>query len=178
MKRCFLEFCDTLLKHVFSLLKVFGFKTTEYTMTDEDRRLLQVDLACRIPHNTLVRYTLPHIKYSKDKILTCQDVLCVDKMYRYKPYLRQISSMTDKEQDELIDLLNNKKCGRLITRENFRLTEFGVLWFTNMKEYECVDTSLMAIVIDYLNANKYDYRGLINKNLAINMTVFKVVSNG
>jgi hypothetical protein len=39
-----------------------------------------------------------------------------------------------------------------------------------MKEYECVGDSMMGDVIDYLNEKMFDWRGLIPKDLAIEVT--------
>lgn len=87
-----------------------------------------------------------------------------------KPFLRRIADMTKEEVNELIDILNRHAGGRTITRENFELTSSGTLWFTNMKEYECVSEKLMHVVIDYLNKHHFDYRGLIPQALAIAVT--------
>ena len=90
---------------------------------------------------------------------------------KFKPCLRRLSDMKEKEVDELIDLLNKACSGRRITKDNFELTDFGILWFTNMREYECVSHVLMSIVIDYLNERQFDYRGLIDMGLAIERVI-------
>ena len=67
-----------------------------------------------------------------------------------KPYLFPLSSMTEKqkyEYDELIHLNNIKAIEGVIT-----------------------STDCSAAEIDWLNANHFDYRGLIPKGLAIDAT--------
>lgn len=60
-----------------------------------------------------------------------------------KPYLRPMSSQTSEEREEL----------------------------NNILEYQyCSDDSCMCEATDWLNAHHFDYRGLIDKGLAIEVT--------
>ena len=149
-------------------------------MTEQEKKLLVKDLCGRLDseHNTRIitddndEGYITGVDSASDgqfNVFILEDgdsyptELSVDK---FKPYLRRLSDMKEREVNELIDLLNKECSGRRITKDNFELTDFGVLWFTNMREYECVSHNLMGIVIDYLNEHEFDYRGLIDKGLA------------
>ena len=62
--------------------------------------------------------------------------------YNIKPYLRPMSSMTEEEMENLEKYLGKKYDFRFTETESF-------------------------IYIDWLNAHHFDYRGLIEKSLAI-----------
>lgn len=77
-----------------------------------------------------------------------------------------MNSMTEEEVQEIRDRLNKLSIGRTITKENFeKCCDF--LWFTKMSPFECVSEKMMDVVIDYLDENMFDHRGLIEKGLAI-----------
>lgn len=65
----------------------------------------------------------------------------------FKPYLRPMSSMTDSEAIE------------------WHKTTFGQRWITEDNIERC---------IDWLNAHHFDFRGLIEKGLAIDATGLKI----
>jgi hypothetical protein len=118
-------------------------------MTQEDKQILLRDLCSRLPYGTIVltgydqesRYwneqkfletpltSLVYEAFSKNLITFC------------KPYLRSLSSMTEKEKSEYILL------GDLVTVDGI---------FVSSCE-----------PIDWLNAHHFDYRGLIEKGLAL-----------
>lgn len=81
-----------------------------------------------------------------------------------KPYLRPMSSMTDDEKSELWFLLSEGRTnielnsnGQLITRDN---VELGF-------NYPFVCPQISSEYVDWLNAHHFDYRGLIEKGLAL-----------
>ena len=150
-------------------------------MTQEDKDLLLKDLCARLPYNVMCRVKFCY-KYNdgtmrkghKDEMLNIEilDVFLngSDAVEKIQLYLRPMSSMTEEEVEEIRILLNNSNCGRVINKENFAKEGFGVLWFTNMCPTECVGHTMMSIVIDWLNKHHFDYRGLIEKGLAIEVT--------
>ena len=109
-------------------------------MTQEEKDLLLKDLCARLPYGVIVQYK-GHNTIIKNKLLTGSDLDC--NMEYYKPYLRPMSSMTEKERKE---------------HNLHRLSK----WST-YSEY-------CANVIDWLYARHFDYRGLIPKGLAIEVT--------
>ena len=125
-------------------------------MKQEDKELLLKDLSTRLPYGVKVCIKLPNHQEKKFdeqigdlKELTIYGGYLVNSKgidYRsfnldIKPYLRPMSSMTEEEK--------NEHFGRTMT-------------------IDIVQTS--KEVIDWLNAHHFDYRGLIEKGLAIAVT--------
>jgi hypothetical protein len=121
-------------------------------MTQEEKQLLLIDLCTRLPYEVFIRYhwsreatidedrelDISDIEELKYNIENPQDDWCE---ISWKPYLRSMSSMTENERKEymcLSDLINID----------------GVL----VSSYE---------TFDWLNNHHFDYRGLIEKGLAI-----------
>lgn len=121
-------------------------------MKQEDKELLLKDLCARLPYGVKVEsvYINPDTKERKShgiEVFDATDILVIKEGFgEFKPYLFPLSSMTDEQKGEynfLRDLVP--------TEDNFELVDN---W----------------ISIDYLNANHFDYRGLIEKGLAIDAT--------
>ena len=81
-----------------------------------------------------------------------EDVIAVDNIERLKPYLRPMSSMTEKEEYEYHQYKYNNN-----------------LEIFNQEHHEIIKTTALVFsyAIDWLNAHHFDYRGLIEKGLAI-----------
>ena len=122
-------------------------------MTQEDKELLLKDLLGRIPYSLRLKigdysdYTLIGVVVSDEHPIKLE---VIEKGVPYKievsldiikPYLRPMSSMTEEEK--------NEHFGRTMT-------------------IDIVQTS--KEVIEWLNAHHFDYRGLIEKGLAIAVT--------
>jgi len=131
-------------------------------MTQEDKELLLKDLCTRLPYKVVVETQLanaPRAKYPVLKVLQsymlCDFMQTIDNVI-YKPYLRPISSMTEEERKEI----------RILIREN-RPNPYRII------NNDGVDNLLFSVsvtsrlLIDWLNAHHFDYRGLISKGLAI-----------
>lgn len=119
-------------------------------MTQEDKKLLIKDLCARLPYGVHAAINNKHQEY-KGELLGIrqggyyQMFFTNGEWYRIeviKPYLFPISSMTEKQKEELLKL-------SLST---------------------ILNDSLMLKVIDWLNKNHFDYRGLIEKGLTIDAT--------
>ena len=130
-------------------------------MTQEDKDLLLKDLCTRLPYGVK-----GIISYNGDKdvftlIGTYNTVLHLSdneacNVEDFKPYLRPMSSMTDDEKDGLSKFGTNDKWDEDgVTIETEGTT--SVLLY-----YHC-----LYIPLDWLNAHHFDYRGLIEKGLAI-----------
>ena len=124
-------------------------------MAQEDKELLLKDLCARLLYDVIVDYGYNafdvrkgnYVKHGSKRILDC-DLLDVfisprqnEKGEYIKPYLRPMSSMTEEEK-----LMYE---GLMIGIDNI---------------------SYMLDVIDWLNSHHFDYRGLIEKGLAIDAT--------
>jgi len=117
-------------------------------MTQEDKDLLLKDLCARLPYGVIVR-----LDYRDGTIVTREMGIgsLHDMMFdnaEGKPYLRPMSSMTEEELNEFI----------LVTE-----TILGV----GKNKYTVI---LSLDATDWLNAHHFDYRGLIDKDLAIEVT--------
>ena len=120
-------------------------------MIQEEKDLLLKDLCARLPYGTKVRAFIGE-KGENDEILGCVHIF---NFYSHncKPYLRPMSSMTEEENNE------RKQLGILCAINSNHEKIFD--GFGN----ESVDTQLKAL--DWLNAHHFDYRGLIEKGLAL-----------
>lgn len=124
-------------------------------MTEQDKQLLLKDLCARLPYGVkfLWRYldindegqdeevnVIADVKnIGTDGMIECGYKEIEDSDFCYiseiKPYLRPLSSMTDKEETEF--------------EETLQYTQY------TLESY------------DYLNSHHFDYRGLIEKDLAL-----------
>lgn len=137
-------------------------------MTQEYKELLLKDLCARLPYgvfcNIGLDYPLPLQRLSVNKL----DGILLDfyedgKDYQVylgevKPYLFPLSSMTEEQKKEYNTLLTDVPAYQY---------EYGEL-VTVIESYDNWRS------IDYLNANHFDYRGLIDDGLAIDATELNI----
>ena len=114
-------------------------------MKKEDKELLLKDLCARLPYGVYVNYKNVE---NKEGIIMLNPYN-IQHIYsgwwkKYKPYLRSMSSMTEEEKVEYLNTCGN--------------------------EMENPLASPRYSGIDYLNSIHVDYRGLIPKGLAIEVT--------
>lgn len=135
-------------------------------MTCEEENLLLKDLCARLPYGVKA--------LNKDEVITIKayisdlviDEVGISHMIEdCKPYLFPISSMTEEqlyELKEITDLKYNYNTLELIERsETHKTLEF---WLEEVPQYKVIE------VFDWLNKNHFDYRGLIERGLAIDAT--------
>ena len=109
-------------------------------MTQEEKQLLLKDICGRLPYGVKVHSDgIPH---EQTLIGFIPDI----EHYNIKPYLRPMTSMTEKE---MFDFHENG----------------GVL--THYFKYDIDLNCLTVSAIDWLNEHHFDYRGLIEKGLAL-----------
>ena len=121
-------------------------------MTQEDKELLLKDLSARLPH----RVYISPVDCGNAILIGIKDgnPLLWDTIHRkeydkpwdigyIKPYLRPMSSMTEEEVNEY-----NELCGC-------------------NAPYPGIVENEVAKFMDWLNAHHFDYRGLIEKGLAL-----------
>jgi len=130
-------------------------------MTQEDKELLFKDLSSRLPYGVKIELTwwvmgegtCINTTLEPDQI----EQLLNDKDgdTEIKPYLRPMSTMTEKEKKEISVLLNYE----------FYIDDDYALVAEDDRHRIRLD--LIQVYIDWLNANMFDYRGLIPKGLAI-----------
>lgn len=124
-------------------------------MNQENKELLFKDLCARLPYGVIchtpkgdghlcsINQTIFGIEYGVNVKATERDYFS-DKKVWTKPYLRSISSMTYEEKVEYLNICGNEMANPL--------------------------SSPRYSGIDYLNSIHVDYRGLIPKGLAIEVT--------
>ena len=120
-------------------------------MTQEEKELLLRDLCARLPYGVKIMFSSNGFHWDWEQTLNdisqCEDgeyVINGWGIHGIKPYLRPMSSMTEEERKEF-----NSSC---------------VIIYDEIKG----KTILYTIeTIDWLNAHHFDYRGLIEKGLAL-----------
>lgn len=113
-------------------------------MTQEEKQLLLKDLCGRLPYECMLRIEGDWFDDEERKPYDCKLTpysfmdLVVNHDCDVKPYLRPMSTMTEEEWDDF-------------------------------NAYRGVDGEMMPIAneLDWLNAHHFDYRGLIEKGLAL-----------
>lgn len=110
-------------------------------MTQEDKELLLKDLCARLPYRVQCDVAGRFGPYTFEG----DDVKDLISGRVFKPYLRPLSSMTEEEINEFILIFDT------------------VLWLGN-KRSTCI---LNLKQIDWFNEHHFDYRGLIDKGLAL-----------
>lgn len=143
-------------------------------MTQEEKSLLLQDLCARLPYGVKVKFA----GYSgrEDCTLNAQHLISTYNIeyLRMKPYLRPLSSMTEEEKkDLLVTIVGNEgsKYFQVLqdgsidnTDETIQdLNKFNMHWIN-------FDKDTVTLYIDWLNAHHFDYRGLIQLGLAIEVT--------
>lgn len=126
-------------------------------MTKEERDYLFADVSARLPYSPIFDYgdddgkvfKLGVINYEFLAHMYFQNVNNKD-ADMLRPYLRPMSSMTEKEMSEL------RQWGCLCMTPDGCVEDIGV--------YGAIHS---IPVIDWLNAHHFDYRGLIEKGLAL-----------
>ena len=123
-------------------------------MTSEDRELLLKDLGGRLPYGVKI-LDIPANVVGKLFLISTTDTVQyetaddseIQTLYNIKPYLRPMSSMTEEEQRTLDSMCN------------------GVEMVSRLSGLKMFDKAF-----NWLNENHFDYRGLIEKGLAIDAT--------
>lgn len=124
-------------------------------MTQEHKQLLLKDLCGRLPYNVMVQKYLFLADEYEDAELTPNVLYCYN-IGDLKPYLRPMSSMTEEEKEEL-------------KQEHIKDEKLYAECLTKAANG---DNSMRGKVIphfaaDWCNKNHFDYRGLIEKGLAL-----------
>ena len=151
-------------------------------MTQEEKEILFKDLCARLPYHTRVKVWLKDgtteegtldLEHNYGDVL--RDAFYYNKIVKIKPYLRSMSSMTEEEAKELsilcdiTDVLSIKITDEYIDFEvddGFSSIETKIIWFN--------DIISSIEIFDWLNKNHFDYRGLIDKSLALDATELNI----
>lgn len=128
-------------------------------MTQEEIELLFQDLCARLPYG--VKVTFAGYSGRDDCTLHSQHLNSTYSIeyLGLKPYLRPLSSMTEEEKKELKFMCDIGP--ETLTDSSWINGEFGLSVVYKNKASICIDA------IDWLNKNMFDFRGLIDKGLAL-----------
>ena len=144
-------------------------------MTPEDKELLIKDLCARLPYNVICQVEFKENGKYKSEVMLLSGIF-TDEAYfttkdgsiysnEYKPYLFPLSSMTDKQAKEIQEIVGNPD-NACIIRKTYGLE----LWLDSIDTDPTIWVDTIFEVQDYLKKNHFDYRGLIEKGLAIDAT--------
>lgn len=119
-------------------------------MTQEEKQLLLKDLCARLPYGVMCRLS------AKGANISITEKLELGGLEHFiygtmdvKPYLRPMSSMTEEEKEEV----RRRFCDE---------------WEESIMElYYSIEIRDVDCFIDWLNEHHFDYRGLIEKGLAL-----------
>lgn len=123
--------------------KPLWFMKNNMNMTQEEKQLLLKDLCARLPYGVKLLCANGEVVTLVNPPITIQD-----DCWNFKPYLRPMSNMTEEEIDNL--------------------SEFHI-WNNGEEIFPDCNCRLDNIIdaIEWLNAHHFDYRGLIEKGLAL-----------
>ena len=130
-------------------------------MTQEEKDLLLRDLCARLPYGVIGLYTAIGWK-DEYSVLSANVINNIIEGLSFKPYLFPLSSMTEEQYNSLHEsgILDN--CSHSYEYVNPHIHGVSFIF----KEFKTYSLKL----IDWLNKNHFDYRGLIEKGLAIDAT--------
>lgn len=137
-------------------------------MTQENKELVLKDLCARLPYNVICQVEFKENGKYNSKVMLLSGIF-TDEAYfttkggsiysnEYKPYLFPLSSMTDKDLTEFLQI------------NGMNLNSNELKDFRNRKIAIVSSLSSYSRNIDWLNAHRIDYRGLIPMGLAIDAT--------
>ena len=133
-------------------------------MTQEHKEFLFKDICARLPYNVICQVEFKENGKYNSKVMLLSGIF-TDEAYfttkggsiysnEYKPYLFPMSSITDEPGTPL----EINKYGDITIKDDF----YGYNQYTDLEIY--------SAVVDWLNKNHFDYRGLIEKSLALDAT--------
>ena len=149
-------------------------------MTQKDKELLLKDLCARLPYGVKIHLETP--KYGKligtlDALYPTEERVIVDNLDKaiapinvrcggflierddVKPYLRPMSSMTEEEKEEFHKI---KQFSVTVIMSN-GVSIFKPTYTVDLED----DGDGLNYLYDWLNSHYFDYRGLIEKGLAL-----------
>ena len=136
-------------------------------MTQEKEILLK-DLCARLPYGVIGIYSWKGNKpYNRELTGSLYDELNSSwdstEDSEFIAYLRPMTSMTEEEKREL-EHISEEYFGKALDKQ------FQESLSSNINEGEVLEYIASSVIVDWLNAHHFDYRGLIEKGLAIDAT--------
>ena len=141
-------------------------------MTQEDKELLLKDLCGRLPYRVKVAlgdkpmyvWSLESVSVDKDGVIDVYIESGNFPLEAVKPYLRPLKSITEEEYKELNEVYNNGESHHVVLPQNDEQHHATLCMISN------------GTIDDWLNSHHFDYRGLIEKGLALEATegIYKI----
>lgn len=159
------------------------------SMTQEDKELLLKDLSARLLYGVKILHQGWNYEWDQE-LSTLEKVIGIDERFIYtkvindngeeytsskhtialfddKPYLFPMSSMTDEQREEFLNIQSDER--QILTDALIRYRQ------GNFEDK--IPTIASYKHIDWLNKNHFDYRDLIEKGLAIDATNLNIYVN-
>ena len=138
-------------------------------MTQEDKELLVKDLCARLPYGVKVRVKNNERErewYGVSGYDTTATTDSISKLVdsNFKPYLRPMSSMTTKEESDMYAY--TCEIGNLAIQKGKEVNSFSDVENKHLELLQ-INAGFMGMRTDWLNTHHFDYRGLIEKGLAL-----------
>jgi hypothetical protein len=133
-------------------------------MIQEEKDLLLQDLCARLPYGVKYRTIGSDFAFTLKWIDKLNRLDGDVRLENVKIFLRPMSSMTKEEEDELCELCTLSDCNV------YSDWEFCGVEIINSHPIYGTYFSTDYSAINWLNKNMFDYRGLIEKGLAIEVT--------
>ena len=142
-------------------------------MTTEEKQLVMVDLYARLPYGVKAHYIVHNVVEDTYDEWDAEINEATDFIEGCKLYLRSMSSMTKEEKlhleleygfefhDDVLSNLHIIKSGGYYEREGDYVEP------TEYREYKHISITTVLELIKWLNEHHFDYRGLIEKGLAL-----------
>jgi hypothetical protein len=138
------------------------------TLTKEEKELLIKDLLPRIPTDLLVKVPGEEEPKKLERVVRWRIVYgraksfedCLDGLI---PYLRPLSSITEEEKEEVEVLI----FGEWYAQDSGKVDGEG--WIEILANYDVsgIDPGFCSDYVDWLVLHHFDFRGLIEKGLAL-----------
>ena len=130
-------------------------------MTREEKDLLLKDLCARLPYGVKVRIYNHFYDDFFDEFITIENISAILERFDIsdiKPYLFPLSSMTEEQEEELKNIYYSFNGMFQYTERIFDKIPFGKMKYFPFQ------------IEEFFNKNHIDYRGFIQKGLAIDAT--------
>ena len=130
-------------------------------MTQKDKELLLKDLCARLPYGVKILHEGWNFEWD-DELSTVEKVVGIDKDFIYTKVINTHNGEEYRNDKYPIDTFDDK----LFLRPMSSMTDEEKLMYEGLM-IGIDNISYMLDVIDWLNSHHFDYRGLIQKGLAL-----------